>query len=652
VGVKMKKSLVVLMAVGTILANVTLAGMEMHTTTNTVKEEKVTESVEFQSYQMIEEGEYAKILMEDANYMHYAGKPMLPYYTKVYYFPLGTKVSVECIPKNIEIKHIDKKIMPAPAPKPLSIYYSSDENVGKDAVYDSMEAYPETWYSYYLGGGLVDGEHVTILSIHLYPVRYKPALNEVEFANEFEVKIDYKPPEKTLVNKDEYDLLIICPQEWRDTIETLAQHKESHGVKTMVETVENIVSSYDGRDGAEKIKYFIKDMLETYGIKYVLLVGGKKSYITGNWGYDGPMKHDDSLWYCPVRYVALDDNAEHGYISDLYFADIYDAEGNFSTWDTNNNGIYGEWRLGGKDILDLYPDLYVGRLACRSLKELNNVIDKIITYENSNVKSQEWFKKMLLVGGDTFNDAENIPEGEVSTLWFYEKYMADEFEKVSLFVSDGTLTFGVTDPNKYAGKFAWVNVIKTFSQGCGFAVFDGHGSPTAWATHFVGYASHNDPWVNGLMTYNMDLLQNNYMLPIFVIGGCHNSEFNISLLDFMKNVWTYQPTYECFSWHVVKMAKRGAIATIGNTGLGYGDTGGDRNENGIPDCVEYNGGYIEDRFFHAYGVEGKEILGETWGTAITNFLNTYDAMKDRIDCKTIEEWVLLGDRSLKIGGYS
>ena len=99
------------------------------------------------------------------------------------------------------------------------------------------------------------------------------------------------------------------------------------------------------------------------------------------------------------------------------------------------------------------------------------------------------------------------------------------------------------------------------------------------------------------------------------------------------------------------MAKKGAIATIGNTGLGYGAEGGDRNGNGMPDCVEYNGGFIEERFYYAYGKLGKDILGETWGTAITEFLNVYPGMKDRIDCKTVEEWVLLGDPTLKIGGY-
>ena len=659
----MKRYWVMLVALGMILANVTIAGMERHAI-NEKRAEATAESLHFSSYTVMEKGEYASIFMENANYLHRAGEPMLPYYTKVYYFPLGTKVKVECSPKNIHVNHIDSKIIPSSESVPRGYPYN-DEIIMDESMYGSENAYPQTWYTYTLGGGLVDGKHVTILSLHIYPVRYKPLLNEIEFSSDFEIKIDYVAPEKSVGENDAYDLVIICPAEWKNAIDALKQHKESHEVKTMVETVENIVSKYDGRDGAEKIKYFIKDMLETYGIKYVLLVGGKKSYFTGNWGYDGPTHHDDTLWYCPVRYVALDDNAERGYISDLYFADIYDAYGNFSSWDTNDDGIFGAWSFKyGRDILDLYPDVYVGRLACRSEKELQNVMDKIITYENGNVKNEEWFNRMLLVGGDTFNDADNLAEGEISTEWFYNHYMAGDFDKTSLYVTDGTLTYGYTEPNKMAGKFAWMNVIKEFSNGYGFVVFDGHGSPTAWATHFLGYASHTDPWVNGLMTYNMDLLQNKNMLPIFIIGGCHNSEFNISLTDFTlykdgkklwegRNPWVYQPTYECFSWHIVKMADRGAIATIGNTGLGYGDSGGDRNGNGVPDCVEYSGGYIEDRFFEAYGAEGKNILGETWGTAITNYINTYPPMttNDRIDAKTVEEWALLGDPSLMIGGY-
>ena len=640
------KRIAILLAIAVVLGNAMSIGIyDKNHASNSLKVMKEKET--FFKPDIVESNGYASIVVNDANYLHNAGYPMMPYKTKVYYFPLGTKIKVECHPTEINYMLINKEIALAAALQP----FGGKIKAQKGEIYAKDEYYPNSWFDYNLGGGLHDGEHVTILTIHLYPYHYNAVKKEIEYAKNFDIKIDYKPPSNTISNGD-YDLLIIAPSDFKDGLQPLIDHKEKHGVKTILMTVEDIYSSYNGRDGAEKVKYAIKDAIEQHGIKYVLLVGGKKSYLVGNWGYDGPKRVNDALWWVPVRYVALNDMEEHGYLSDLYFADIYDAHGNFSSWDTNNNGIYGEWTFTARDEnIDFYPDVYVGRLACRSVKELETVVNKIIKYEN-NAYGKQWFKRMLLIGGDTFNDAQKLCEGEISTLWFYDHHMKDKgFEKVSLFVSDGTLPlFGME--NKMAGRLAWMNVIKTIDTGFGFVAMDGHGSPTAWATHFKGHASRDDPWVNGLMTYNMDLLTNGDKQPIVIIGGCHNSEFNISLLDFQKNKWTYQPTYECFGWHLVKMDGKGAIATLGNTGLGYGVDGMDKNKNGIPDCVEFSGGYIEDRFFEAYGNENKNILGETWGTAIQHYINTYPPMKDNIDCKTIEEWVLLGDPTLMIGGYS
>ena len=84
---------------------------------------------------------------------------------------------------------------------------------------------------------------------------------------------------------------------------------------------------------AEKIKYFIKTAMEEWGIRYVLLVGGRSSQF-------------QPTWYCPVRYVSMVDDWDAEYLSDLYFADIYDANGNFSSWDSDNDGMYGEWYMG------------------------------------------------------------------------------------------------------------------------------------------------------------------------------------------------------------------------------------------------------------------------------------------------------------------
>ena len=68
--------------------------------------------------------------------------------------------------------------------------------------------------------------------------------------------------------------------------------------------------------------------------------------------------------------------------------------------------------------------------------------------------------------------------------------------------------------------------------------------------------------------------------------------------------------------------------------------------------------YLDSQFFYEYGINGTDILGEAWGNAISNYLvkypidwNTKSSWDYAYDAKTVQQWVLLGDPSLKIGGY-
>ena len=185
--------------------------------------------------------------------------------------------------------------------------------------------------------------------------------------------------EETNANSDGlYDLLIIAPHAFSRYIVPLVHHKNKVGVKTILIEVEKVYQQtfWNGRDDAEKIKYFIKTAIENWEIKYVLLVGGRK--------YQSPIE----TWWIPVRYSHLDRKydqfIERKFISDLYFADIFDKNGAFSNWDSNNNGIYGEWPENGaaEDIPDLFPDVYVGRLPCRNIIEVKEIVKKIINYES------------------------------------------------------------------------------------------------------------------------------------------------------------------------------------------------------------------------------------------------------------------------------
>ncbi|HVQ01118.1 MAG TPA: C25 family cysteine peptidase, partial [Candidatus Thermoplasmatota archaeon] len=246
-----------------------------------------------------------------------------------------------------------------------------------------------------------------------------------------------------------YDLLIIAPCDFMKSLRPLVVHKDNVGIRTRLVPLCDVYRQmyWQGRDKPEKIKYFIKAAKENWGIKYVMLVG------------------DFELM--PVRYVYNADNNtewnEPRFISDLYYADLYDAHGNFSSWDTNGNGIYGEWYgEAAKDPnIDLYPDVYVGRLACTNEAEVRAMVHKIITYETT-AYGQEWFHRFVVAAGDTYPVSENpnwtTYEGEVNTQDAIDNMSG--FTPVKLWTSDGTLT-GPKD------------VIHAIDQGCGFLYFSG-----------------------------------------------------------------------------------------------------------------------------------------------------------------------------------
>ncbi|HDM66879.1 MAG TPA: hypothetical protein ENG62_00635, partial [Thermoplasmatales archaeon] len=261
----------------------------------------------------------------------------------------------------------------------------------------------------------------------------------------------------------------------------------------------------------------------------------------------------------------------------------------------------------------------------------------------------EWFHKMIGIGGDSHDDpGTDYCEGEVSCDYIFSTYMTN-FTPIKLYAS-----FRDTDPEHVPSS---ENIIREISAGSGFILFDGHGHPGSWNTHWPGEFNWKDT-PGGISAYDFFDLKNKDMYPVCVVEGCHNSQFNISLLATalkMPFMWTHGYAFaECFSWHLTRKIDGGSIATLGNTGLGYGAVGehGDLDGDGenLPDTIEALGGYQFLQFFKTYA-EGKDILGEVWGGAIRNYLNTYPGMDDQADCKTVEQWPLLGDPSLKIGGY-
>ncbi len=218
------------------------------------------------------------------------------------------------------------------------------------------------------------------------------------------------------------------------------------------------------------------------------------------------------------------------------------------------------------------------------------------------------------------------------------------------------------------------DILNALNKGSGFVFMSGHGSPNSWGDQYPGIPGNRKYGSAGSLTvtniklwapfvsfplYPVDSLKNGEKLPVAIIGGCHNSQFNVSMIPglyqgllfifkFLPDnyMWCHgTPVPECMSWRLIRNPNGGAIASIGNTGLGYGMPGKVLTIGG-------GDGWITIEFFRQYGEHNQIVLGQAHSQAITEYIKTFDMTDlESGHPKSVQQWVLLGDPSLQIGGY-
>jgi hypothetical protein len=147
----------------------------------------------------------------------------------------------------------------------------------------------------------------------------------------------------------------------------------------------------------------------------------------------------------------------------------------------------------------------------------------------------------------------------------------------------------------------------------------------------------------------IQFLKNCDMLPIIFFDACLTAKLDFNLSDLksyykgIRNLlkiygFDYNPEnyFPSFAWAFLMKEDGGAIATVGATRPAYSWV----NEEGI----HGGAGYLDWMFFKSYK-EGITV-GEMMTQAQISYMN--DLSRDYF---TIEEYILLGDPSLKIGGY-
>ena len=551
--------------------------------------------------------EYISIdLKESESFICEPGRPLLPAITKVFTFPLGTNIVNVDVVCEYEEYILSKKIQPSPPSRIISDEYAQEfTQVDPDeTIYESFAFYPSRSYTVSRGAGLHGNDHVLFLNVKVAP-RYSPLLDLLLVPQKIEITVEYQVPKAPLFTADEYDMVIIAPDEFSSVLQPLIDHKKNYGIRTFLKTTDEIYNEYEGRDDAERIKYFIKDAIETRGISYVLLVG--------------------DIDFVPIRMAELHIATFFTDVStDHYYSDIYDANGIFCSWDSNYNNIFGEGIIDFEediieyiDYVDLYPDIRVGRLPCCNELEVKVTVNKIISYETSSY-GQDWFYRIILMGGDSAPDNEGFYEGE----WVTEQ-IAQEMENHSFIPIRLWASLGTFHPRLINSEI---------NAGAGFLSYSGHG-----AANFIGTCPPNVP-ITILLYFKSYLLglYNRDKLPVIFMDGCLTGciDKTYPLVNITLDIRT-----SGLAWSFVKKAVGGAITTISATRVAFLSVTDEEVVAGSP--------LLNINFFRSYkpGITVSQMLTN----AQTKYLNyMHNTWKDAL---TIEEYILLGDPSLKVGGY-
>ena len=433
------------------------------------------------------------------------------------------------------------------------------------------------------------------------------------------------------ISDEAYDFLIITPSKFSNNLVQLMEHKESHGFSTIIVTLDEIYNStyfpLAGRDAQEQIKYFIKNAIENWGTEYVMLVGNKE---------DMPARY--------VRTYVIDGNYTY-YISDLYYADIYDDQDQFASWDTNNDDIFADKEKEGYvDDVDLYPDVYLGRILCSDSGEVNAFSDKVINYEN-NAYNKPWFKNFVTCGAD---DCRGLALeallpfllGRIGRLTLEGEHMGNL--AASILSDFNTKKIYGSGLFRLNSKFLTINNINNaINQGAGFLMFIGHGKPhIAISTQFPFCKSIWLPKPSSYSISDVQKLSNGEKLPVAIFAGCNCGDF-----DALNSP---------VAWEFVRHSNGGSIASFACT------SGAIMILSNL--CAKSYHGHMVLTVFRSYK-SGIDTIGRIWSETITEYLNDEEAWKLGDDFSmfnwfhtlsnhfVLEVWALLGDPTLKIGGY-
>jgi len=413
-----------------------------------------------------------------------------------------------------------------------------------------------------------------ILPITLHPVVYNPASGKLAYFPVLSVRIETVPDGKGLANdlyrgypgdfdtlralvsnpeqldsytshsapsRDEHRYVIVTNQALSActgsyNLQALAADKQSRGITTLIETMEDIRNQYTGADDAAKLRAFITDMYQNSGTNWVLLAGADRQNVGG----------DTQAPIVPMRGLCcyLDgmgtDNTIPG---DLYFAALD------GTFNDNGNTCWGEQA----DNTDLLPEVWVGRAPADSCTEISNFVRKTLTYQSA---SGDWLRSVYMVGEWLWDDYPGYSFGYDFLTDVQHSSTTDGYDTKG-FSESSYYQVSILDDEFESGPVCSGQSSPCWSQSDILAVLNG-------GNHIINHLGHSDENYN-MRLYTDDMISGlSNTLPFFDYSqGCYPGAFD------NQTVYYGVSTQDSFVEYLT-LGYYGAFAAVMNSRYGLG----------------------------------------------------------------------------------
>ena len=534
-------------------------------------------------------GEFVEITVNDLSKSNDIGKPEIPIYSKLIEVPIDATVKMNVLSYDEELISLsDWGVSSLIKPAQPSERKDSDKSAAfqYDRQTYTKKGYVNEEIARFEDEGIM--RSCRIGQIIVAPIQYSPIGNKLRVLNNILVEVEFvgADEDKTMNLKRMYADPIftrtmsnsgigIAPSVYDDTkrrtyvivsnimfqnaLQPFINHKKLQGY--------NVIVSYTNNSNVgnttTSIKNYLKGLYESpaQGMApplYVLLVGD-------------------------TEYIPAFNAGEH--VTDLYY---FDYTG------------------------DYLPEVMYGRFSASTVEQLQNIIEKTITYDRKDAPVPAYMKQSVLIAGNDATHELTYGNGMVNYGMTY------------YFNSNNGITLYPYLQDEPAGANYSQSIIQKVNSGIGFINYSGHGSPDGWV----------DPQFNKTNIYN---LSNNGKYGLWIGNCCYSNKFNVA---------------ECFGEAVLRAKSKGGVGYIGATDKTYWEPDyywsiGYRSSITANPTYNNNDLGAYDRLFHTHG-ESSDGWAITQGQILLAGNLAVQSSQSNRKKYYWEIYHLMGDPSLRI----